>query len=95
MQLKMSRVKASKTKGRVAATPRKAHAAPLAHAHDDDEVAIECNEKDFAEMNTALDGNEAVINSDPHGGGWLFKLKLSNAAELSELMDAAAYAAIA
>ncbi len=46
-------------------------------------------------VNTALDGNEAVINSDPHGGGWLFKLKITNAAELEGLMDAAAYAAIA
>lgn len=47
------------------------------------------------EVNGALDGNEAVINSDPHGGGWLFKLKLSNPAELEGLMDAGAYEAIA
>jgi glycine cleavage system H protein len=43
----------------------------------------------------ALDGNEAVINTDPHGGGWLFKIRMSNTAELAELMDAAAYEAIA
>lgn len=47
------------------------------------------------EVNGALDGNEAVINSDPHGGGWLFKLKLSNPAELEGLMDVGAYEAIA
>ncbi len=47
------------------------------------------------EVNGALDGNEAVINSDPHGGGWLFKLKLSNPGELEGLMDVGAYEAIA
>ena len=47
------------------------------------------------EVNGALDGNEGVINSDPHGAGWMFKLKLSNAGEVDGLMDAAAYAAIA
>jgi len=47
------------------------------------------------EVNGALDGHEAVINSDPHGGGWLFKIQLSNPAELAGLMDVAAYEAIA
>ena len=47
------------------------------------------------EVNGSLDGNEAVINSDPHGGGWLFKLRVSNKDELGGLMDADAYAAIA
>lgn len=47
------------------------------------------------EVNGALDGNESVINSDPHGGGWLFKLRVGNPAELAELLDAAAYEALA
>ncbi len=47
------------------------------------------------EVNGALDGNESVINSDPHGGGWLFKLRLSNPGELAGLLDATAYTAIA
>lgn len=47
------------------------------------------------EVNGALDGNEAVINTDPHGGGWLFKIKLSNPAELEGLMDVGAYEAFA
>ncbi|MSP54312.1 MAG: glycine cleavage system protein GcvH [Myxococcales bacterium] len=46
-------------------------------------------------VNTTLEGKEAVINADPHGGGWLFKLKISNPAELAELMDSVAYTAIA
>jgi glycine cleavage system H protein len=47
------------------------------------------------EVNGALDGDEGVINSDPHGAGWMFKIELANAAEIDALMDAAAYAAIA
>jgi len=47
------------------------------------------------EVNGALDGNESVINTDPHAGGWLFKLRLADTGELAGLMDAAAYAAVA
>jgi len=45
------------------------------------------------EANTALQNKPEVINSDPHGAGWLVKIKLSNPAEASSLMDAAAYEA--
>lgn len=45
------------------------------------------------EVNERLDGNESVINQDPHGEGWLFKVKLADAGELGGLLDAAAYAA--
>lgn len=44
-------------------------------------------------VNTGLDGNEGVINKDPHGDGWMFKLELSDPSELNALMDAAAYTA--
>jgi glycine cleavage system H protein len=43
------------------------------------------------EVNTGLDGNESVINSDPHGAGWIFKVKLSNPGELEGLMGVEAY----
>jgi glycine cleavage system H protein len=43
------------------------------------------------ESNATLQAKPETINSDPHGSGWLIKLKLSNAAELNALMDAAAY----
>ena len=43
-------------------------------------------------VNEDLDGNEQLINSDPHGAGWLFKVALSDPSELDLLMDAAAYA---
>ena len=45
------------------------------------------------EVNEALDGNESVVNQDPHGAGWLFKIKLADAGELGGLLDAAAYSA--
>ncbi|MFN0043781.1 MAG: glycine cleavage system protein GcvH [Alphaproteobacteria bacterium] len=43
--------------------------------------------------NAELEANPALVNSDPQGAGWFFKIKLSNPAELSELMDEAAYTA--
>ena len=43
------------------------------------------------EGNSALSDDPAVINSDPEGAGWFFKLKLENAGELEGLMDEAAY----
>ena len=35
--------------------------------------------------------NPALVNTDPYGEGWMFKLELANPAERSALMDAAAY----
>ncbi|MDP2316831.1 MAG: glycine cleavage system protein GcvH [Pseudomonadota bacterium] len=45
------------------------------------------------DVNGALDGNESVVNQDPHGAGWLFKVKVADPAEVATLLDAAAYAA--
>jgi glycine cleavage system H protein len=45
------------------------------------------------EGNGALEGDPALVNSDPEGEGWFFKLTLSNTSELESLMDAAAYKA--
>jgi glycine cleavage system H protein len=41
--------------------------------------------------NAALSGAPELVNSDPYGQGWLFKVKPSNSAELSALLDAKAY----
>jgi len=43
--------------------------------------------------NAALEGDPALVNSDPEGDGWFFKLTLSDTSELDSLMDAAAYKA--
>ncbi len=45
------------------------------------------------EGNDALEGDPALVNSDPEGEGWFFKLTLSDTRELDSLMDAAAYKA--
>ena len=42
-------------------------------------------------VNEALTNDPAILNTDPHGAGWIFQLKIANLAELSDLMDAAAY----
>ena len=44
------------------------------------------------EFNEELDGNPALINTDPYGEGWIVKIKPTNAAEADTLLDAAAYA---
>lgn len=44
------------------------------------------------ETNAALADEPGLVNSDPLGKGWFFKLKLSDAAELEKLMDEQAYA---
>ena len=43
------------------------------------------------EVNAALADAPETVNSDPYGA-WLFRITLSDAAELAALMDAAAYA---
>lgn len=45
------------------------------------------------EANEELANTPEKINSDPHGSGWLIKVRLANPAELNSLMDAAAYEA--
>ncbi len=45
------------------------------------------------EANGELQNTPEKINTDPHGAGWLIKVRLTNAAEISGLMDAAAYEA--
>ena len=45
------------------------------------------------EGNDALEGDPALVNTDPEGEGWFFKLTLSDTSELASLMDAAAYKA--
>ena len=43
------------------------------------------------EVNADLTGTPQTVNEDAEGKGWFAKLKLSNAAEVGKLMDAAAY----
>ena len=51
---------------------------------------------DIQTQGETLDKEEVfgAINTDPYGEGWMIKIKLTNPAELDELMDADAYTAI-
>ena len=44
--------------------------------------------------NDELAGGPELVNSDPFGGGWMIRLRLTNPAELDELLDATAYDAL-
>ena len=44
--------------------------------------------------NDALGGSPELVNSEPYGGGWMMKLRLTEPGELDELLDAAAYDAL-
>jgi glycine cleavage system H protein len=43
------------------------------------------------EVNKALEGNPALINTDPFGEGWIFVLKMDSPDDVKQLKDAAAY----
>ncbi len=50
---------------------------------------------EISEVNSSLDTKPEAINKDPYGSAWLFKIKNFDPAEVSGLMDAAAYDAFA
>ncbi len=45
------------------------------------------------EVNKAVVDNPALANTDPYGAGWFFKIKLSQTAELNQLLAPAQYTA--
>lgn len=47
---------------------------------------------EVTQANEELEGNPGLVNEDPEGGAWFFKLKLSDKSELDGMMDADAYA---
>lgn len=44
-------------------------------------------------INEALVDAPEMVNTEPYTGGWLYQIKVRDAAELNELLDAEAYAA--
>jgi glycine cleavage system H protein len=70
------------TKGQEAAVVESVKAASDVYAPVSGEVT---------EGNQAVADDPSLINSDPEGAGWFFKLKLDNPQELEGLMDEAAY----
>ena len=47
---------------------------------------------EVVEVNAALDDDPGVVNSDPYGAGWMIRIRVSDDADLSGLLDAAGYA---
>lgn len=46
---------------------------------------------DVTEVNSALEEEPELLNDDPHGDGWLVKLRITSKDELEELMSAEQY----
>ena len=43
------------------------------------------------EFNERLEDEPELVNNDPYGDGWIIKISVENAADLDDLLDAAAY----
>jgi glycine cleavage system H protein len=48
---------------------------------------------EVVEVNSALDGDPAVVNRDPYGDGWMVALRLTDAGSLGGLLSPSAYRA--
>jgi glycine cleavage system H protein len=49
---------------------------------------------EVVEVNHEVSNNPTLVNSDPTGKGWLFKLKIADRSQLDKLMDEQAYRAL-
>ena len=47
---------------------------------------------EVVEINEELDGSPDRINDDPYGDGWMYKVKMEDAGEIEDLLDAESYA---
>jgi glycine cleavage system H protein len=48
---------------------------------------------EIVEVNAALGDNPALVNTEPYGSGWFYKIKLSQPGEADALLSATDYAA--
>ncbi len=46
---------------------------------------------EVTEINSAIDSDPALVNRDPYGEGWLFQLKLDDAAQAADLLSPEQY----
>jgi len=49
---------------------------------------------EVTEVNSALEDSPEIVNQDPYGDGWLFRMKPADESEINGLLDAAGYAAV-
>lgn len=48
---------------------------------------------EVTEVNSQLESDASIINSDPYGDGWIIKVRMSNPDELDKLLSASEYKA--
>jgi glycine cleavage system H protein len=48
---------------------------------------------EVVEVNPEVEADPSLVNTDPYGKGWIFKLRVKDATQTAALMDATAYAA--
>ncbi|MDY0781297.1 glycine cleavage system protein GcvH [Tenacibaculum sp. IB213877] len=46
---------------------------------------------EIIEFNEELEDEPELVNSDPYGKGWMIKVKISDASQVADLLDAEAY----
>ena len=46
---------------------------------------------EVVERNEGIEADTSLLNTDPFGAGWIFKIRIANTAEIADLKDAAAY----
>ena len=80
--VELPEVGASFSKGDDAATVESVKAASEVYCPLDGEIT---------EVNEAITADPALVNSDPMGAGWFFKLKLKNASDIDALLDESGY----
>lgn len=49
---------------------------------------------EIVEGNPDVEADPSLVNTDPYGKGWIFKLRVKDVAAVEKLMDAAAYEAM-
>ena len=49
---------------------------------------------EIIEFNSELEANPEYVNSDPYGKGWMIKVKIQDASQINELLDAVGYEAL-
>jgi glycine cleavage system H protein len=49
---------------------------------------------EVVERNPALTGQPELVNTEPYEGGWMVRLRVADAAQLDQLLDATAYDAL-
>jgi glycine cleavage system H protein len=49
---------------------------------------------EIIEFNSELEANPEFVNSDPYGKGWMIKVKVKDASQINELLDAVGYEAL-